>query len=178
MTHTTAEQALLQARQTQQSMQTRLYQQQVTAFQDQAAHAYQAIIRPWWQSFVQSEAGAQIGLLMSSADVMTRPRLYQPRISERVRYLRQDGLEWEAYLFLQGQPRALELTVQQLRNGRQPNSWASALAAHQHIRQIPVDEPELPTLDLHPVILVDFAEQISANVVAAHIQQHLLNQSG
>jgi hypothetical protein len=177
MNQITAKQALAQALELQKSARTQLYQQQAATFREQAQQAYREIIRPWWQEFAQSEQGARISLLVNAEDFMSEPKLRRPRISERVRYLREDGREWEAYVFLQGKPRALKLHVQQLPEGREPHGLAGNYYAHSQMRRIPLVAPELPDIDLHPIILIDFAEQISAKIVAAHIQQHLLNQA-
>lgn len=173
MPQTTAERALAQAREARQLALLQLYQAQVDAFREQAAQAYREIIHPWWRAFVGSELAAQISLLMRGEG-----RMRPPRISERVRYLREDGRECEAYLLLVGKPRALELHVQQLLDGREPQGFAGGLFAQQNARRLPMDEPELPDLDLHPIVLIDFAEQISANIVTAYIRQYVTAPTG
>lgn len=63
-------------------------------------------------------------------------------------------------------------------DGREPQSFAGGLFAQQNARRLPMDEPELPDLDLHPIVLIDFAEQISANIVTAYIRQYVTAPTG
>ncbi|GAB4576450.1 MAG: hypothetical protein Kow0077_32860 [Anaerolineae bacterium] len=176
MTQTLAQQALEEALSAHQAARKRIYEQQLEAYRDQAAQAYREVIRPWWQEFVRSEQGAKMSLLVDNSDLNKDPVLWRPRISERVTYIREDGREWEAYVYLDGAPRALELWVRQLREGLEPTGWAHAMFLNQQLRRIPLEEPELPALDLHPIVLIDFAEQIELQIVNTHIQMHLKNK--
>ncbi len=164
MSQTTAQHAFAQATGASRAALDGVYRQQVDDYRGRAEQALREVIWPWYQTFAGSEQAARLRLAIQEK------RLFRPAISDRVAYLREDGRPWEAYVFLEaGESRALLPRVRQLRDGLEPTSTAHAMFLHQEMRFIPLDEAALAGLDLHPIILVDFAEQIAAHVVAARV---------
>jgi len=168
MSQTTAQRAFVQASGASQAALDQVYRQQVAEYRAQAEQALRAVIWPWYRTFAASEQAARIRLAIQDR------RLFRPRISERVVYRREDGRPWEAYVFLEAdEARGLLPRVRQLREGKEPTGTAHAMVLHQQMRFIPLDEAALGGLDLHPIVLVDFAEQIAAHSVTVHIQELL-----
>lgn len=168
-TQTTAQQALEQARAITARSHQQHYRAQVAEYRPAAQTAFQEVIKPWWAAFATSPEAAQIRHRLGSEE---RSRV---AIAHPVRYMGPKGDEWEAIVMLeQADPlppvRELVLRVGQLREGRPVSSYAGALLAHHMRRTIPPGIHDLRQLDLHPIVLVDFAEQIQAYTVQAHIK--------
>jgi hypothetical protein len=164
---TTASLALALAREAKTAARRAVYDRQVALLRPAAERAFAEVIRPWWLAFSSTTEAAQIGLLLR------RGKLFRPRISENVRYLNNVGGEWEAYLCLDGRPRRLTLHAVQLRDGRPVRNFGAALLEGAMRRELPVGQDYPGALDLHPIVLIDFTEQIAANIVAAHIARLL-----
>jgi hypothetical protein len=168
MSQTTAQRAFAQATGASRAALDGVYRQQVAEYRAQAEQALREVIWPWYRAFAASEPAARIRLAIQDR------RLLRPHISEHVAYRREDGRSWEAYVFLEAdETRHLRPRVRQLLEGREPGGAAHAMFLHQEMRFVPLDEAGLIGLDLHPIVLVDFAEQIAAHGVTAHIQELL-----
>lgn len=164
-THTTAMQALEQARAVLISQRQQTYEAQVAAYRPAAEAAFHDVITPWWAVFSTSLEAAQIRHRLAHEDRL------RVAIADPVRYLGPQAGEWEAVVMLEREwpARKLLLTVQQLRGGRPVRSAAGALLAHHLRRTLPVESSSLGQLDLHPIVIIDFAEQVKALTVAAYV---------
>lgn len=161
----TAARALEAARAARTSQQ--VYAEQVRQYLPAAMQAFEGVIWPWWVAFTASPEARHIRRWLVGE------QRRRTAIADPVRYIDAQGKEWEATVMLEpAQPpaRSLLLRVQQLPGGRPVSSYAGALLAHQMRRRIPEAIDELCSLDLHPVVLIDFAEQLQAGTVGAHIQ--------
>lgn len=160
----TALQALEAARAAKTSHSQAHYAAQVRQYQPAAEEAFRAVIMPWWGAFAASPEAVQIRLQI------TRSGRQRVAIADPVRYIDAHGVEWEATVMLEpARSRALLLRVGQLRGGRPVSSLGGAMLAHQMRRTIPVEAGQLGELDLHPIVIIDFAEQITTHVVAAYL---------
>ncbi|MBN2469611.1 MAG: hypothetical protein JXN59_02710 [Anaerolineae bacterium] len=162
----TAIQALEEARAVKTSRREQVYRDQVRLYRPAARTAFRTVISPWWAAFAASPEAAQIRRWLG---VTGRRRV---AIADPVRYAGPNESEWEATVMLEPGPfpRDLQLCVQQLRGGRPVRSFGGALLAHHMRRAIPEEIGGLRTLDLHPIVLIDFAEQLEAGTVQAHVQ--------
>jgi hypothetical protein len=136
-----------------------------------AADAYREVIYPWWNGFVGSQAALDLAVLLPE-----QPRGELRLTSDLNLGRKQTG--GGVYIALGGDVRSLNAAVRHQVEGRTPTGYAGSMLAAIR-RPIPLTHPELPAdfnmtpATVHPLVLVDFAEQITAGVVDAHIRRHL-----
>ena len=137
-----------------------------------AADAYREVIYPWWNGFVGSQAALDLAVTLPE---QLRGEI---RLTSNLHYPTDGGNRRESYIALGGDVRSLHAGVRFQVEGRTPRGWAGSMfAAQRHL--LPLTHPELPAdfnmtpATVHPLVLVDFAEQITAGVVDAHIRRHL-----
>lgn len=167
MTDFTAETLYRNGEAARDAAQRAVYQAEVARCRGQAATLYRDVIYPWWGTFVGSQAALDLALLLPGKAHR------EARLSQNVCYRTTNGAHWEAYIVLRGDVRHLHLAVRQLPGGREANSMAGNIQRKQLERAFPLKAPELPNLDLHPVVIVDFAEQIEVGIVDAIVRRHL-----
>jgi hypothetical protein len=167
MTRSAAERALAQVRKKQEMARIRVINNEIAKYQLLAQKALDEVIKPWWEIFKKSDEAAHLGVRMK-----TESEFY-PQLADDIRFLRENQEVWHARILLMGHTRRFRFKVKQLPKGEGPRSWAGAMLIHGMERKFSFESVSLTTVNLHPIVFVDFAEQIEAKIVKARVQAYI-----
>jgi hypothetical protein len=138
------------------------YRQQIAEAMPLAQQAWTEVLHPWWRDFARSRRAVALGFALEAADV----RWPGKPISRPISFQGVPLETWQAVVQVRGVPGRLELSASRHPVHPPTRGWAHAMSRGKGSVDLDLTRIALPAdADLHPRIVVQFAEQLSDGIV-------------
>jgi hypothetical protein len=144
------------------------YRRQIAEAMLSAKQAWIEVLHPWWRDFARTQKAVALGFALEASGAwplgtpISRPILFQGVPLET----------WQAVVTVRGVPGSLDLAVSRQPKHPPTRGWAHAMMRHQGPVDLDLTLAAMPMdFELHPRIVVHFAEQLAAGIVEYLIDQ-------